>query len=77
MKTPKFPIIELEGSPTEIGFKHGSILKEKIHSTVDWYKKIIKFDVEEIINFTTHFKSVINSFNPEYCKEIENIALGA
>ncbi|MHA2277888.1 MAG: C45 family autoproteolytic acyltransferase/hydrolase [Candidatus Kariarchaeaceae archaeon] len=77
MKISKFPLIELEGSPTEIGIKHGSVLKEKIHSTIDWYKTIIKREVDEVINITSHFKSVINSFNSEYGKEIEGIALGA
>ncbi len=77
MKSLKFPVVELEGDTREIGFKHGSILKDKIHLTVNWYKGIINRDENDIIRLSSHFKSVIKAFNPEYCEEIENIALGA
>ena len=74
MKNSKFPLIELEGSPTKIGMNHGSILKKRIHSTVQWYKKIINRDEDKIIKLSNKFKSAINSFNPDYGKEIEGIA---
>ncbi len=77
MSTKKFPIIKLEGSPQEIGFKHGEILKDKIHSTVSWYKNIISKDEKKIIRRAKYFKSVIGTFNPLYVTEIEAIAVGA
>ncbi len=39
MSTQKFPLITLSGTPEEIGTQHGELLKDKIHSTVTWYKK--------------------------------------
>ena len=77
MSSAKFPVIKLNGSPEDIGFKHGDILKERIHSTVDWYKKIIGRDENQLLKIISNFKSVINHFNPSYVTEIDAIAAGA
>ena len=77
MSTKKFPLITLSGTPEEIGSQHGEILRDKIHSTVSWYKNIISKDEKRILKLCTHFKSVIEQFNPLYAAEIEAIAAGA
>jgi isopenicillin-N N-acyltransferase-like protein len=73
----KFPVIKLEGNSEEIGFKHGEILKDKIHSTVAWYKNIISKDEKKLLDLVKYFKTVIETFNPEFISEIEAIAIGA
>ncbi|PWI46652.1 hypothetical protein CEE45_15770 [Candidatus Heimdallarchaeota archaeon B3_Heim] len=77
MSSAKFPVIKLKGSPEDIGFKHGDILKDRIHSTVDWYKKTIGRDENQLLKISSNFKSVINHFNPSYVTEIDAIAAGA
>ena len=44
---------------------------------VNWYKKIIAREEKELDEIISHFKSIINEFNPHYCEEIEAIADGA
>jgi isopenicillin-N N-acyltransferase-like protein len=77
MSTKKFPLITLRGTPEEIGSQHGEILKDKIHSTVSWYKNIISKDEKRILKLVKHFKSVIERFDPLYSAEIEAIAASA
>ncbi len=77
MSSAKFPIITLEGSPEEIGIQHGEILKNKIHSTVTWYKKVISKEEKQILTLVEIFKLTIENFDPTYASEIEAIATGA
>jgi isopenicillin-N N-acyltransferase-like protein len=67
----------LKGNPKDIGFQHGRTLKERIHSTVNWYKKIIAHEEKKVEKLTKHFKLIIHDFNSHYCDEIEAIARGA
>ncbi|MFX0015067.1 MAG: C45 family autoproteolytic acyltransferase/hydrolase [Promethearchaeota archaeon] len=76
-KQKKFPLIVLEGKPTDIGFQHGRILKKRIKSTINWYKNILHKKDPEIFSLATHFRSEILEFNPNYCDEIEALAAGA
>jgi isopenicillin-N N-acyltransferase-like protein len=77
MIVEKFPVMTLRGDPEDIGFQHGRFLKEKIHSTVKWYKNIISYEEKDLNSLIDHFKSIIKKFNPHYCNEIESIAEGA
>ncbi|MFX1506820.1 MAG: C45 family autoproteolytic acyltransferase/hydrolase [Promethearchaeota archaeon] len=73
----KFPIIDLKGDSVGIGLQHGRILRKRIIETINWYKKIIPREEAEILSLSTHFKSKISQFDPNYCDEIEGIAAGA
>lgn len=72
-----FPIIVLKGDPSNIGFQHGKILRERIKKTISWYKSILPRKESEILSLAAHFKSEIFRFEPNYCDEIEALADGA
>ena len=73
----EFPLISLEGSPGEIGLKHGKILKKRIEKTIAFYRKIFKKTEDEIFFAATHFRDCIKSFSKDYYAEIEGIAAGS
>ena len=75
--TTRFPIHCFSGTPKEIGFQHGSELKEKIHKTIDFYRRVFGLDEGVIFEKAEHFKDLITKFNSDYADEIEAIALGA
>lgn len=37
-----FPLLEIEGTPYEIGYKHGGVFKEKIAGTIQCYREMFK-----------------------------------
>jgi isopenicillin-N N-acyltransferase-like protein len=72
--------IILSGSPAEIGFTHGELLKDQVQGNIEFYKALFlkNFGTENRILKTAHsFREQINLYNPEYAVEIEHIALGA
>ena len=56
MNDTKFPIITLRGDSQEIGFQHGRFLKDRIHSTVKWYRRILNREDKELDKIINHFK---------------------
>lgn len=72
-----FPLIELSGSPREIGLAHGKQLKERIKKTLAFYKTIFKKEDKLILEQAAHFQKIITKTFPQYAEEIEAIAQGA
>jgi isopenicillin-N N-acyltransferase-like protein len=78
----KFPLVDITGSPEEIGTQHGKILKNRIHQAIEFYtdvtKKLDEDDRESnrkyILNSARNFKNLIHAHNSEYSIEIESIA---
>jgi len=73
----KFPIIELKGSPGEIGLEHGKQLADRIKTTIEVYKRVFSQSEEKIFKAAEHFKTKISEFSKDYSEEIEAIAEGA
>ncbi|MBI4152603.1 peptidase C45 [Candidatus Woesearchaeota archaeon] len=74
---PNFPLIELSGTPPEIGFAHGKLLQERIKKTIAFYKTIFKKEDKLILQQAAHFQKIITQTFPQYAEEIEAIAAGA
>ena len=72
-----FPIIDLQGTAEERGIQHGTLLKDRIHQTIKFYKLVFKLPEKEILETAEHFTSVIESVNHDYLVELEAIAQGA
>lgn len=74
----KVPYLKLKGTPEEIGFQHGSQLKERVRSCYDFYiNKLLvnpKIDLEMYGNL---FLEKVREFHEPYALEIEAIARGA
>ena len=71
------PLIELSGTPKEIGLQHGKQLKNRIHKTITFYKKAFELPEEEILEKAKHFKDIIMKATPHLAEEIEAIAQGS
>ena len=73
----KFPEFKFTGSPFEIGFEHGKLMRSKIRKSLEFYKKIWQAEDEVILETVIPFKEAIKENFPELGEEIEGIAEGA
>jgi isopenicillin-N N-acyltransferase-like protein len=81
----KFPLVDVIGSPEEIGTQHGKLLKNRIVRVIEFYTDVTKELDEDgresnrkhILNSARHFKKIIKAYNADYSAEIESIAEGA
>lgn len=77
----QFKVIEVQGSPYEIGFSHGSIGKEEVLVSIDTYKKM--FMTYANLNWETAKKrsrsyiDYINTYDKDLMEEIKGVADGA
>jgi len=77
-------VVKLSGTPYEIGFQHGSLLKEDIESLISLWKKDIEQNfkissdefVSRFIN-STDYISAIKKWTPEILEEIQGISDGS
>ncbi|MHA2170463.1 MAG: C45 family autoproteolytic acyltransferase/hydrolase, partial [Candidatus Kariarchaeaceae archaeon] len=77
MDQKKFPFIRLSGTPSEIGLQHGKLLKNRIIKTIDYYRRVFKFDQSKVLEQAAHFREQIAELSQDYMREIEGIAKGA
>ncbi len=70
----RFPEITISGSPEERGSAYGAALTSQIETTIDYYATIFKKPSAEIFERASHFRNMIEEFNPAYCREIDAIA---
>ncbi len=81
MSVQKFPVLELSGTPYEIGFGHGKMAKEQIRLNIENYKKIFyasaKVTWDEAKNRAMPFADQIKSYDEDIFEEIRGIADGA
>ena len=70
----KMPLITVSGTNEEIGRQLGTILKDRIHLTLDFYKGVFNRSEEEIFKYAKMFRTSIKSFNADYATEIETLA---
>ncbi len=75
--TEKFPVIELQGTPEEIGFQHGYQCRSRIEKNIQFYDNLFNLDNSKLQKLANHYKNEIFNFNPKYAREIESIAQGA
>ena len=75
--TDKFPVIDLKGSPEEIGYQHGTKLRSRIEQNISFYESIFNLETSKVRRLADHYKNEIINFHPKYSTEIEAIAQGA
>ena len=75
------PNITLEGSPGEIGLKHGSVLKHRIRESWGWYNNLFRAagaqSDDHVKLLSDKYAGIIKTFHEPYFVEIEAIAKGA
>ena len=72
-----FPVIKIKGSAEERGAQHGSLLKERIQRTVEFYRKQFLIPEDDIMTIAGEFRSSTKAFSPELYVEIEALARAA
>ncbi|KUJ22972.1 AAT-domain-containing protein [Mollisia scopiformis] len=74
-------IVELSGSPREIGFEHGRRLAGKIHSQIEVYtamfRQTSKLDWPAVRGIAEEYRQTIEKKTPDLHAEMEGIAEGA
>lgn len=80
-------IVDLSGAPGEIGFKHGSLLRETIQRVLDDYFKFIEVSCksrshtaltrEDCVNLALRYLPYAKEYAPELVEEIHGVGEGA
>ncbi|HWO78522.1 MAG TPA: C45 family peptidase [Bacillus sp. (in: firmicutes)] len=74
-------VVKLTGSPYEIGYKHGSIAKEKVHNSLETYERMFKeesgFSWKEACEKALLHVDAIETYNRNYLEEMDGLARGA
>jgi isopenicillin-N N-acyltransferase-like protein len=72
-----FPVIEIKGAAAERGRQHGTILRERIHRTLEFYKEQFQLPEKEILSISDQFRKATKAFREELYHEIEALAQAA
>jgi isopenicillin-N N-acyltransferase-like protein len=72
-----FPVIKISGTPEERGRQHGRQLKDRIHRTVEFYKKQFLIPEQEIMGISEMFRNNTRAFRQDLFEEIEALARAA
>ena len=72
-----FRRLHVGGAPGEIGWRHGSDLREEIHEVLAYYRGLFGLPEDELRHQGRKFGDVIAEFSADYAEEIEAIAAGA
>jgi len=69
-----FPVIKIQGSPEERGRQQGLLLKDRIHRTLQFYKKEFLLPEDQILSIAQQFQLATREFREDLCLEIESLA---
>ena len=72
-----FPIIKIRGGPEDRGRQQGTLLKERIHRTIEFYKRQILIPEEDVLRIARQFRESTRVFREELYVEIEALANAA
>ncbi len=72
-----FPVIKISGSARERGRQHGTILKERIHRTLEFYRQQFQLSEEKILSFADQFRQATTAFRDDIAEEIDELAKAA
>ena len=66
-----FRRLHVGGAPGEIGWRHGSDLREEIHEVLAYYRGLFGLPEDELRHQGRKFGDVIAEFSADYAEEIE------
>ena len=72
-----FPIVKIQGNAEDRGRQHGTLLKERIHRTVEFYQKQFQLPEEQILSIADRFRKSTEAFREDIYIEIEALARAA
>ena len=72
-----FPVVKIHGAAEDRGKQHGTLLKERIHRTVEFYQKHFQLPEQQILDIADRFRKSTEAFREDISIEIEALALAA
>ena len=72
-----FPVIKIRGGSEDRGRQQGDLLKERIHRTIDFYRKQFLIPEDDIFRIATEFRESTKAFREDLYLEIEAMARAA
>src|SRR6266581_9584596 len=77
----QLPVLELKGSPHEMGYRHGKEAHEKIRHNLEVYfgrfKNETGLSKDEALLRAERYLQVIRRVSPDYARAMEGVALGS
>lgn len=74
----KMPFVKVKGTNQEIGYQHGSLLKDRVRECYSFYtEKLIVNPVIDLEEYGNRFLEKTRDYFPQYAVEIEALAAGA
>jgi len=72
-----FPVIKIKGAAEDRGRQHGALVKERVHRTVEFYRKQFLQPEEQILGIASQFRKSTKAFREDLYLEIEALARAA
>jgi isopenicillin-N N-acyltransferase-like protein len=72
-----FPIIKIQGGAEDLGLQQGTLLKERIHRMVDFYKGHFLQPEDTILGIAGQFRKATEAFRRDLYLEIEALSRAA
>ena len=76
-----FPLVEVRGTPYEIGFQHGQAAGKKIDNTIRLYKFVFKnlwgVEWEAAVKDSSRFVKYVQDYDTDLVEEMQGVADGA
>jgi isopenicillin-N N-acyltransferase-like protein len=72
-----FPVIKIQGAAEDRGRQHGTLLKERIHRTVEFYQQQFQLPEQEILDISDQFRKATKAFREDISVEIDALARAA
>lgn len=72
-----FPVIKIHGTAAERGRQHGTLLKERIHRTVEFYQQQFQLPEHQILSVAEQFRKSTEAFREDLSVEIDALARAA
>jgi isopenicillin-N N-acyltransferase-like protein len=72
-----FPVIKILGEAEDRGRQHGTLLKERIHRTVEFYQKQFQLPEQQILGIADQFRKSTEAFREDVSIEIEALSRAA
>ena len=72
-----FPVVKIRGGPEDRGRQQGTLLKERIHKTIAFYKKQFLQPEEQILDIARQFRESTKAFRTDLYLEIESMSRAA
>ncbi len=72
-----FPVIKIQGAAEDRGRQHGTLLKERIHRTVEFYQNQFQLPQHQILGIAGQFQKSTEAYREDIAIEIDALARAA